>query len=127
MGNNQDHEKRLGIIRLRPAQEKLNKLNVEKHHMQRARGKAIKVSINTMILMLQPIKVIVREREVMEATHDIALYIQNKVSNLPNDEFKRWPMSKVFSTLSISNLFPNIANIQAFKSIMVQNEIVIGW
>jgi hypothetical protein len=64
--------------------------------MQRARGKAVKVSINTMILTLQPVKVIAREREVMEATHDIALYIQNKVSNLPNDEFKRWPMSKVF-------------------------------
>jgi hypothetical protein len=35
-------------------------------------------------------------------------------------------MSKVFSTLSISNLFPKTTNIQAFKSIKVQNEIVVG-
>jgi hypothetical protein len=39
--------------------------------MQKAWGKAVKVSIDTIIPTLQPIKVIVKEREVKEATHDI--------------------------------------------------------
>jgi hypothetical protein len=47
---------------------------------------------------LQPIDVIIREKEVREAAHDITLYIQNKVSNFPGDESKRWAMSKVFLT-----------------------------
>jgi len=52
------------------------------------------------------------------------LYIQNKVSNLLGDEYKRWVMSKVLLTPLVSNLFPKITDIQAFKSIKVQNEIV---
>ncbi len=87
IGNNWNHEKKLGILRLGPTQKEVEQgENVEKHHMQRAQRKAIKVSIDTMIPTLQPIEVIVRERKVREATHDIVLYIQNKVSNLPSDE-----------------------------------------
>jgi len=44
---------------------------------------------------------------------------------LLGDESKRWAMSKVLST-PISNMFPKIINIQAFKSIKVKNEIVVG-
>jgi hypothetical protein len=46
------------------------------------------------------------------------------VFNFPGDESKRWAMSKVFLTPSISNLFPKTIDIQAFKSIKVQNEII---
>jgi hypothetical protein len=94
--------------------------------MQRAQRKAFKVSTNTITPTLQPIKVIVRENEVREVAHDIVLYIQNKVFNFPSDESKRWAMSKVFLIPSISNPFPKTTNIQAFKSIRVQNEFIVG-
>jgi hypothetical protein len=45
---------------------------------------------------------------------------------LLGDESKRWAMSKVLSTPSISNMLPKSINIQAFKSIKVKNEIVVG-
>ncbi len=90
--------------------------------MQRAQRKAIKVSTNT----ITPTLVVIMEKEVREATNDIVLYIQNGMCNLHGDESKRWAMSKVFSTPSVSNMFPNIIDIQAFKSIKVQNEIVVG-
>ncbi len=79
-----------------------------------------------MILTLQPIEVIIKEREAREVAHDIVLYIQNKVSNLLGDEFKRWAMSKVLLTPLVSNMYPNTTNIKAFKSIKVKNEIVVG-
>ncbi len=102
----------MGIVRLGPAQKEVEQAkNVKKHHMQRVRRKAIKVSIDTKIPILQPIEVIVRGKEVREATHDIVLYIQNKVSNLPSDESNKWAMSKALSTLSVSNLFPKTTDI----------------
>jgi len=46
---------------------------------------------------------------------------------LHGDESKKWAMSKIPSIPSISNMFPKIIDIQAsFKSIKVQNEIVVG-
>jgi hypothetical protein len=76
MGNNQNHERRLGIVKPKPTQKEVERTkNVERHHMQRAQRKAIKVSTNTIIPTLQPIEVIIREKEVWEVAHDITLYI----------------------------------------------------
>jgi hypothetical protein len=75
MGNNQNYERRLGIVKPRPTQKEVERTkNVERHHMQRAQRKAIKVFTNTITPTLQPI-VIIREKEVWEAAHEITLYI----------------------------------------------------